>query len=119
MAPKSTTFLHDLPEKVATIFDQAQTSMASHRKNCVALYKLHVQAGGVTEVVKNGKATKLVGERAFGDAFIDMITRVLVIKKGPAAADRVVRFIGTYVKFTNEKGACNFVLRLRFVKLTK
>ena len=108
MAPKSSTFLHDLPDKVATTFDQAQTSVASHRKNCVALYKLHVQAAGVTELVKSGKATKLVGERAFGDAFIDMITRVLVIKKGPAAADRVVRFIGTYVKFMNEKGACNF-----------
>ena len=113
MAPKSMSILHDLTEKVATIFDQAQTSMASHRKNCVALFKLHVQAEGVTEIVKNGKATKLVGERAFGDAFIDMITRVLVIKKGPAGADRVVKFIGTYVKFMNEKGACVTLLLVK------
>ncbi|KAF8635423.1 hypothetical protein AX15_000413 [Amanita polypyramis BW_CC] len=105
MPPKSTAILQELPEKVTTIFDQAQVSLANHRKNCVALYKLHVQAGNVTELVKNGKATKLVGERAFGDTFIDMITRVLVVKKGPAVADRVVKFVGTYVKFTNEKAA--------------
>ena len=87
--------------------------MASHRKNCVALYKLHIQAESITEIVKNGKAAKLVGERAFGDAFIDMITRVLVMKKGPATADRVVKFVGTYVKFMNEKGACVAFFRLK------
>ncbi|KAM6503310.1 Nuclear condensing complex subunit [Amanita muscaria] len=106
MPPKSASaVLEDLKEKVAAVFDQAQASLASHRKNCVALYKLHVQAGNVTEVVKNGRATRLVGERAFGDAFVDMIARVLVVKKGPATADRVVKFVGTYVKFMNEKVA--------------
>ncbi|KAK2461192.1 hypothetical protein APHAL10511_006719 [Amanita phalloides] len=100
MPSKSATILHELPERVAAIFDQSQISLASHRKNCVALHKIHVQASAI---VKNGNATKLVGERAFGNAFIDMITRVLVVKKGPATADRIVKFVGTYVKFMNEK----------------
>ncbi|RDB27802.1 Condensin complex subunit 3 [Hypsizygus marmoreus] len=103
MAPKSTNVLETLPESLAGIFDQAQLTLANHRKNCVALYKLHVHAGAVTQSAKNGASVKLVGERAFGDAFIDMVSRVLVVKKGPATADRIVRFVGAYVKFMNEK----------------
>ena len=106
MPAKPTAVLENLAEKVAAIFDQIQFSIATHRKNCVALYKLHVQAGNVTEAAKHKNATKLVGERAFGDAFIDMITHVLAVKKGSAAADRTVKFIGTYVKYMNEKGVC-------------
>lgn len=104
MTPNSIDVLERLHETVAAIFDQAQLTLANHRKNCVALYKLHQQAGAVTRPVKNGTVLKLVGERAFGDVFIVMINRVLVVKKGPAAADRVVRFVGSYVKFMNEKG---------------
>ncbi|PFH49330.1 hypothetical protein AMATHDRAFT_76233 [Amanita thiersii Skay4041] len=103
MLDKSAAILESLTERVAAIFDQAQSSLANHKKNSVALYKIHIQAGGVTESIKSGKATKLIGERAFGDAFISMITRVLVVKKGPATADRVVKFVGAYVKFMNEK----------------
>ena len=47
---------------------------------------------------------KLIGERAFEDAFIDMVNHVLHVKKGLAQADRVVKFVGGYVRFMNEKG---------------
>ncbi|KAG6815820.1 hypothetical protein H0H87_011119 [Tephrocybe sp. NHM501043] len=97
--------LDTLAEAVAVIFDQAQLSLANHRKNCVALYKLHHQAAAVTQKAKNGRDIKYVGERKFGDAFLGLVNRVLVVKKGPAAADRVIRFIGSYVKFVNEKAA--------------
>lgn len=95
--------LEDLHEIVSVRFEEVQTSLANHRKNCVALYKTHVQAGKITQPKKNGEA-KLLGEIAFGDVFIDMVNRVLVIKKGPCA-DRVVKFVGSYVKFVNDKGA--------------
>jgi condensin complex subunit 3 len=104
MAPKPENTVAKLPESIAAIFDQAQSTLANHRKNCVALYKLHQQATAVTQPSKKDNAVKLVGERAFGDAFIDMVNRVLIVKKGPATADRVVRFVGSYVKFMNEKG---------------
>jgi condensin complex subunit 3 len=105
MAHKSENIVVKLPELIAAIFDQAQSTLANHRKNCVALYKLHQQAAAITQERKKDNAIKLVGERAFGDAFIDMVNRVLIVKKGPATADRVVRFVGSYVKFMNEKGA--------------
>ncbi|KAG6889138.1 hypothetical protein C0995_003498 [Termitomyces sp. Mi166 len=95
----------NLTELVAAIFDQAQLSLANHRKNCVALYKLHHQAAAVTQTGNNRAVVRRVGERKFIDLFIGMVNRVLVVKKGPATADRVVRFIGSYVKFINEKAA--------------
>jgi condensin complex subunit 3 len=99
--------LETVHEAIATIFDQVQTSLANHKKNCVALYKLHLRAAEVARPTqkKNGTTTtKFVGERAFADAFLDMLNRVLEMKKGPAAADRIVKFVGSYVQYLNEKG---------------
>jgi len=87
-------------------FDQSQNTTANHQKNRVALYKLHKEAAGHVETVQNGKGIKLVGERAFESAFIDMINHILQVKKGVSVADRAVKFIGGYVRFLNEKGAC-------------
>lgn len=99
---KSTRVLDDLQETIAGLFDQAQSSIANHKKNCVTLYKLHVKAAAITKPSKAG--VKPIGERAFGDVFIDMISRVLPVKKGPATADRIVKYVGAYVQFINEKG---------------
>ncbi|KAF7357433.1 hypothetical protein MSAN_01339300 [Mycena sanguinolenta] len=73
---------------VAAIFDQAQTSIANHRKNCVALYKLHVKKNDQSDFIA---------------AFLDMLSRVLVIKKGPPPVDRILKFAAQYVRFVNEK----------------
>ncbi|KIK06440.1 hypothetical protein K443DRAFT_674418 [Laccaria amethystina LaAM-08-1] len=100
---KSTRVLDDLQETIAALFDQAQSSIANHKKNCVTLYKLHVKAAAITKPSKAG--VKPIGERAFGDVFIDMISRVLPLKKGPATADRIVKYVGAYVQFINEKVA--------------
>ncbi|XP_006463480.1 hypothetical protein AGABI2DRAFT_208301 [Agaricus bisporus var. bisporus H97] len=87
---------------LAAIFNQTQTSLANHKKNCVNLYKIHVEAAG--QVESNSKVTvKLVGEEAFARSFLDMVSRALVVKKGVASADRIVKFVGAYVKFINEK----------------
>ena len=102
MAPRDA--ISQLQEFIAAIFDQVQLTLANHRKNCVALYKLHQQAAAITQPSKRDNVIKLVGEISFGDVFINMVNRVLVVKKGPPTADRVVRFVGSYVKFMNEKG---------------
>ncbi|KAF8182055.1 nuclear condensing complex subunit [Pholiota molesta] len=102
MAPPPT--LDDLYESVANIFEQAQGSLANHKKNCVALFKIHTKAAEVTQAAKNGNGVKLVGEKAFQEVFMDMASRVLQLKKGPANADRIVKYVGAFVKFMNEKG---------------
>ena len=114
MAPKPTLNLEDLHESIANIFEQAQVSLTNHKKNCVALYKLHTKAAAITQPAKKGNGLRLVGEKAFQDVFIDMVNRVLVVKKGPANADRIVKYVGSYVKFMNEKGVSRFTLLLVF-----
>ncbi|KAL0578384.1 chromosome condensation complex Condensin, subunit G [Marasmius crinis-equi] len=104
MAPRQNISLEDIPSQIAAKFDEAQSSVANHRKNCVALYKLHVQASRIIQPAKKGKAVELIGENTFDDAFVDMVNRVLDVKKG-AFADRIVKFVGAYVKFVNEKVA--------------
>lgn len=103
-----------LREQVSThiprILDQAQNTTANHQKNLVALYKLQTHAAECTEFVKKGKHVKLVGERIFEEAIFHMLMRVLPVKKGVGQADRVVKFVGQYIKFLNEKGEfCPFV----------
>lgn len=114
---KATPAPEPLSAALPRIFEQAQTSAANHQKNVVALHKLHVAAATRTELADNGKSLKLVGEREFEDAFLDVIMRVLPIKKGVREADRIVKFIGGYVKFVNEKGAPS-VCTLSFVQAT-
>jgi condensin complex subunit 3 len=104
-APTTTTStLDSLTISIPKAFDQAQSSTANHQKNFVALHKLHTDAAKHTESVDNGNAIKLIGERAFEDVFVEMVSRVLSVKKGASQADRIVRFVGGYTKFINEKG---------------
>ncbi|KAL1742526.1 nuclear condensing complex subunit [Schizophyllum fasciatum] len=107
--------LEGLQGYMSSIFDQAQNTVANHKKNSVSLYKLHEQCAKITEQAKNGQAVKLVGERAFTDAFIDMTSRTVEIKKGPPAAERVVKFVGSYMKFLNEKDTEESGISARFI----
>lgn len=93
-----------LPETLPKIFEQAQGSSANHQKNFVALNKLHNAAAGVTEPIQNGVEIRLIGELQFEDIFIDMILRILPLKKGVTVVDRIVKFVAGYIKFIKEKG---------------
>ncbi|KAG6903032.1 hypothetical protein C0995_007465 [Termitomyces sp. Mi166 len=87
-----------LSDKIATqvprIFEQAQNSLANHQKNLVALYKLQTEAAQCTEETRNRRGVRLVGEKIFEEAILQMLTRVLSLKKGVTPADRIVKFIG-------------------------
>ncbi|KAH9922432.1 nuclear condensing complex subunit [Fomitopsis serialis] len=88
---------------IPKVFEQVQSTLANHQKNYIALYKLHLDAATHTQSVQNGKSIKLIGERAFEDTLIGMLLRVLPVKKGISVADRVIKFVGGYTKFINEK----------------
>lgn len=108
MAPRPTFDLETLATTVPAIFDQVQSSTATHKKNCVSLHKLQNASSTMVETVdrrKKGNEIKLVGEKAFIDVFLDMMNRVVVIKKGVPTADRIVKFVGSYIQFINEKSA--------------
>lgn len=102
----SVGYLDSLPTLLPPIFEQAQHTTANHRKNLVSLRKIQEQCSLVTESTPKG--IKLVGEKAFNGAFIDMVNRIVTVKKGVAVADRVVKFVASYVAYTTEQGKSSF-----------
>lgn len=100
--------LSTIPDQFSHIFDQVQTTISNHRKNHVALYKLHKQASSVTTTGRNEQSVKLVGEKAFVEHFLFMMARAMAVKKGVSQADRVIRFGGSYAKFISDKGGQTF-----------
>jgi condensin complex subunit 3 len=91
-----------LPQSLPPIFDQAQYTTANHRKNITLLRKIQETCSTLTET--SSKGTKLVGEKAFNTLFIEMVNRILGIKKGVGVADRVVKFVCSYVAYATEQG---------------
>jgi len=103
--PRAVTasYLEDsLPTALPPIFEQCQSTTANHRKNIVALRKVQDTCATITE--RTPKGTKLVGEKAFNGLFIDMLNRVLGVKKGVSVADRVVKFVASYITYITELG---------------
>jgi hypothetical protein len=92
--PSAVSPLEALPTLVPHHFQDAQHSLATHRKNVVALQRAHAAAAQVTQRTERG--TKLVGEKAFNEVFIACLNRVLGIKKGVVNADRIVKFVAAY-----------------------
>jgi len=101
-----------LASGIPKAFEQAQNSSANHQKNFISLHKIHIDAAAKTVTIREGESIKLVVERAFEDCFIDIVNRILVVKKGIGVADRVVKFAAGYIKFFNAKGACGGPLRV-------
>ena len=102
--PVPSTSLRDTVETtLPKIFDQAQSSIANHQKNCVALYKLHLTASELRRSPNSGNGEKLVGERFFEETICDMLSRVLLVKKGQVVADRIAKFLAAYIKVLVEK----------------
>lgn len=90
-----------LPKILGEIFTQAQHSLAVHRKLTVSLFQTHLSVSSVTQ--ETPKGTKLVGEKAFNDAFLVCINRCLPVKKGEQVADRCLKFAGSYASYAQAK----------------
>lgn len=92
--------------QISPIFQQAQTSVANHNKNSVALYKTFEQLAHIGRKSRKEGYFKTYGETPFKEAFEGCFTRSLGVKKGEASADRVAKFVGAFIKHLNEKGSC-------------
>ncbi|KAF9484715.1 hypothetical protein BDN70DRAFT_872249 [Pholiota conissans] len=105
MAQRSLPTPHVMREQfelsISRIFDQVQASLSNHRKNFVALNKVHMEAAAYTEETPRG--IKIIGETQFQKVFHSFLLRALPMKKGLPAADRVLKFIGGYIRYMNEK----------------
>jgi len=86
--PTVESFLDEIPN----IFQDAQRSLATHRKNAAALRKI---------IQKNCKNEE--NEQLFIKEFFRNLNKILVIKKGQIAADRSLKFIVEFIKLSIKK----------------
>lgn len=93
------SILSTLHEVIASNFQGAQTSYASHKRRIKTLCKVHSEVvKHVREVRRNGSdSIVLIGEREFNRAFWQVVVCILDLKKGVVEADRAVRFLGQFV----------------------
>lgn len=104
MAPSGSLTKHDdMRAKISSVFDQVQLSTANHRKNCVALYQYQLGSSRGLHRSRKDK-TAIDVHDLFCGTFIEMVDRLLTVKKGTPNATRVVQFITVYVQFALQKG---------------
>ncbi|KAK4049423.1 chromosome condensation complex Condensin, subunit G [Microbotryomycetes sp. JL201] len=84
---------------VCDLFQQAQHSVAAHRKLLNALYTLFERSTRLTTMSSSGRSVKLTGERMFGERIRQSVVHALGCKKGVEQADRIVKFVAAFVAF--------------------
>ena len=91
---------------VPHIFQGAQESVTNHRKNAVALRKFQLQCSNYNHAATHPSISdgNNFGENEFNKEFVRMVNKILPVKKGLPAAERVVAFIVTFVNYCREKG---------------
>lgn len=98
----SATSAARLATAVPTIFYDCQKSLATHRKNTTALVKVYQKA------VANGPND----EKTFLIQFITCVRRLLPLKKAVPAAEKVVKFVDTFLKEIAARGKNWFFLSI-------
>jgi len=96
---KSKSTPTEVAQAVGHIFEQAQLSTANHRKNFVTLSKLHLEAA--TQI--DHGSSKIGPEDAFELLLLDMIMRVIPLKKGTPVVERTIKFCSGYLKFISQE----------------
>jgi condensin complex subunit 3 len=107
-----------LRANIVAIFADAQRSIATHRKLVVRLRKIQESCCGLSS--KKDKKSKQTGEDGERPAIVDdtdgvaekefnieisrCIIRVLGVKKTEGAGDRIIKFLGTFLKSASDKG---------------
>ena len=93
----------ELRIKICTIFGDAQKSIAGHRKLVVNLRKIHEACCyEPQEPTKDG--IDGFDENDFNAEVARCMIRVLPVKKTEGAGDRIIKFLGQFLRHAGEKG---------------
>ncbi len=68
------------------------------------MLKIQEECSLVVQESSSGKGPRLIGEKAFNNTFIDMVNRILPLKRGISPADKCAAFIAKYVAYATEQG---------------
>ena len=93
-----------LRKKICSIFADAQRSAATHRKSVVNLRKVQEFCCYEPTSQSRKHAEEDFDEDDFATEIVRCVTRLLTIKKSEPVGDRLVRFLGLFLKHATEKG---------------
>ena len=98
-----------LRRKVCSIFADVQRSAATHRKSVINLRK--VQEFCCYEPTSKSRKhdEEDFDEDDFANEIHRCVTRLLTVKKSEPVGDRLVRFLGLFLKHATEKGTTTFI----------
>jgi condensin complex subunit 3 len=87
---------------MCAIFRDSQKNTASHRKLAINLRKIHEACSyEPADTLKSGPND--FDEEAFKSEFIRCVVRVMPVKKAEGAGEKVIRFIGLFLRHANDK----------------
>lgn len=93
----------DLRTQICNVFSDAQKSAAGHRKLIVGLRK--IQEACCYEPTGRGKPSRQeFNEDDFNVEIARCVIRLIGVKRSEAVGDRIVRFLGFYLRYASEKG---------------
>lgn len=110
-----------LRQHICGIFGDAQRGTATQRKLAVILRKIQEECCYDVDTSKKGKKGKKGKEYSLADGEVEFgeddfneevgrcLLRVLPVKKSEPVGDRIVRFIGLFLKYASDKGSIHFV----------
>lgn len=93
-----------LRTQICSIFADAQRTTATQRKLIVTLRKVQEACCYEPTNPKKKRAGEEFGEEEFNEEIGRCVLRVFAVKKSEAVGDRIVRFLGLFLKFASEKG---------------
>ncbi|TDZ27166.1 Condensin complex subunit 3 [Colletotrichum spinosum] len=93
---------NELRSKVCAVFRDAQRNTASHRKLVVTLRKIQEACAYEPTSVRESSSTDF-NEEVFNSEFVRCVLRVMPIRKSENVGEKVVRFIGFFLRHANDK----------------
>lgn len=91
-----------LRTQICAICNDAQRTAAGHRKLVVSLRK--IQESCCYEPTKPGKSQEGFDEDDFNVEIARCVIRLMGVKKSEGVGDRMIRFLGFFLRYASEKG---------------
>lgn len=93
-----------LREKISRIFADAQKGIATQRKLAVTLRKVQETCCYESEKPQKHTLDEEYGEAEFNEEVARCVLRILAIKKIEPVGDRLVQFLGIFLKVASDRG---------------
>ena len=101
-----------LRNQICSLFGDAQRTTSAHRKLIIGLRKIQEAcAYDPPSRGKKGEHKERFGEDDFNVEFTRCVVRLMGVKKSEGVGDKLVRFVGLFLRHASEKGSLVYKVR--------